>query len=356
MKKILSLVLAAVMLGTCLFAFASCGGAGTTTINIKTGGTGGTYYGFTNAAAPMLSAKTGYTCTTLPSGGSVDSLKSIGIGDCNMAIVQNDTMVNAYNGLTANFANNAIKNFSVLAHVYPEVVQIVCAGKNADAIKTLADLKDSGLSVSIGDMGSGVEANAIALMQKYGLAFTQDAATGAWASEDIEIRNLSVAKSADAMKDGTLDVFFFTSGAPATAITELTTNGNPHGAYMLSLDDAVMESFIADNKIDGKYDVFAKQTITHAQYDFIPEGTVINTIGVTATYIVSNSLSEEVVYNLTKALWESKSDLLTAHSISSNMDVDRAFTTVGNVPVHPGAAKYYRELGQTVENVANIGA
>lgn len=354
MKKILSLALAVAMLGTCLFAFTSCSTG--TTINIKTGGTGGTYYGFTNAAAPMLNEKTGYVCTVLPSGGSVDSLKSIGIGDCNMAIVQNDTMVNAYNGLTANFKDNAIKNFSVLAHVYPEVVQIVCAGKNANKIKSLGDLKGSGLSVSIGDMGSGVEANAIALMQKYGLTFTQNAETGAWSSADIEIRNLSVAKSADAMKDDSLDVFFFTSGAPATSITELTTNGNPKGAYMLGLSDEVMEEFINENKIDGKYDVFAKQTITHAQYDFIPEGTVINTIGVTATYIVSNSLSEEVVYNLTKALWESKADLLNAHSISSNMNVDRAFTTIGNVPVHPGAAKYYRELGQTVENVADIGA
>ncbi len=351
MKKLLTLILATLMLATCILPMASCGA--TTTITIKTGGTGGTYYAFTNAAAPMLGAKTGYTCTVLPSGGSVDSLKSIGIGDCNMAIVQNDTMVNAYNGLTDNFAT-PITNFSVLAHVYPEVVQIVCHGRNADKIKTLADLKGSNLTVSIGDMGSGVEANAIALMTKYGLTFTKGE-DGAWKSDDIQIRNLSVAKSADAVKDDALDVFFFTSGAPATSITELAANGNPKNVYMLSLSDSVMEEFIADNKIDGKYDVFAKQTITHDQYDFIPEGESVSTIGVTATYIVSNSLSEEVVYNLTKALWESRTDLLTAHSISSNMNVDRAFTTVGNVPVHPGAAKYYRELGQTVENVADLG-
>lgn len=352
MKKILSIALAVVMLCACILPMASCGNKNVT-ITIKTGGTGGTYYAFTNAAATYLNEKTGYTCTVLPSGGSVDSLKSIGIGDCNMAIVQNDTMVNAYNGLTDNF-KTPITNFSVLAHVYPEVVQIVCHGRNAGTVKSLADLKGSNLKVSIGDMGSGVEANAIALMTKYGLTFTKDS-NGAWKSEDIQIQNLSVAKSADAMKDDALDVFFFTSGAPATSITELTSNGNPKGAYMLSLSDSVMDAFISENKIDGKYDVFAKQTITHAQYDFIPEGQVINTIGVTATYIVSNSLSEDVVYNLTKALWESRPELLTAHSISSNMDVTRAFTTVGNVPVHPGAARYYRELGQTVDNVADIG-
>ncbi len=353
MKKLLSLVLAAVLLCTAVLTFAACSQNGAA-INIKTGGTGGTYYSFTNAAAPMLANKTGYTCTVLPAGGSVDSLKSIGIGDCNMAIVQNDTMVNAYNGLTDNFKSGAIKNFSVLAHVYPEVVQIVCHGRNADKIKSLGDLKGSGLKVSIGDMGSGVEANAIALMEKYGLSF-EKAADGSWKSDDIQIQNLSVAKSADAVKDDALDVFFFTSGAPATSITELAAGGNAKKVYMLSLDDKVMEEFINENKIDGKYDVFAKQNITHAQYEFIPEGESVKTIGVTATYIVSNELSEEVVYNLTKALWESKPELLTAHSISSNMDVDRAFSTVGNVPVHPGAAKYYKELGQTVENIAEIG-
>lgn len=353
MKKILSLILTVVILSTCVLSFASCGGG--TTINVKTGGTGGTYYAFTNALVPKLNSRTGYNCVVITGNGSVDSLKTIATGDCDMAIVQNDTMVNAYNGLTDNFKDGAIKNFSVLAHVYPEVVQIVCHGRNADKIKTLGDLKGSGLKVSIGDMGSGVEANAIALMTKYGLTFEKNA-DGAWTSPDIQISNLSVANSASEMKDDKLDVFFFTSGAPATSITELTANNNTKGAYMLSLSDEVMEEFIDDNKIDGKYDVFSKQTITHAQYDFIPEGEEINTIGVTATYIVSNSLSEEVVYNLTKALWESKTEMLTAHSVSSNMDVNRALDTIGNIPVHPGAAKYYKELGQTVENIADLNA
>ena len=336
MKKIISLALALtfICLSLCL---SSCGTAKLTVL-IKTGGTGGTYYGFTNTLAPMLAEKTGFTCTVLPAGGSVDSLKSIHSGDCTMAIVQNDTMVNAYNGLTKNFSDGAITDFSVIAHVYPEVVQIVCAGKNSSKVKSLSDLKGSGLSVSIGDIGSGVEANAISLMTKCGLTFTQNA-DGSYTSSDISIRNLSVAKSAEAMKDGALDVFFFTSGAPATSITELTTGGNPTGAYMIGIDDAVMDSFISENKIDGKYAVFAKQTITNAQYSFIPEGTVVNTIGVTATYIVSNKLSEDDVYKLTKALWESKQDMITNYAIAVNMDIEKAFSTVGNVPVHPGAAK-----------------
>jgi TRAP-type uncharacterized transport system substrate-binding protein len=112
-----------------------------------------------------------------------------------------------------------------------------------------------------------------------------------------------------------------------------------------------MNSFIADNKIDGKYDVYSVQPITSAQYDFLGD-TVIKTIGVSATYIISNELSEDVVYNITKAIWESKGSI--GHSVESTMDTKYAYVTIGNVPVHPGAAKYYKELGLTVDNIAKI--
>ena len=151
------------------------------------------------------------------------------------------------------------------------------------------------------------------------------------------------------MKDNRLSVFFFTSGAPATSITELATSNN---IYMIGLSTEVMNEFIADNKINGEYDVYSIQPITNAQYNFIPATEPVYTIGVSATYIISNTLSEEVVYNITKAIWESKGSI--GHSVESTMNTQYAFVTIGNVPVHPGAAKYYRELGLTVDNVAQI--
>ena len=343
MKKLLVLILTA-LLTLSAFSMTACGG--TENITIYTGGTGGTYYAFTNGLQTQLANKTGYTYTVVgDTGGSVANLKAMKSGDCNMAIVQNDTMVNAYNGLTNNFKETgAITNFSVIGQVYPEVIQIVTDDAN---IKSLADLKGSNKSVSIGDVGSGVEANAVALLKKYGIDISFDDAAKKYVSSDITIENLSVAKSADAMKDNKLDVFFFTSGAPATSITEIALAKT---VYMLGLSDEVMNSFIADNKIDGKYDVYSKQPITNAQYSFIPADAPIYTIGVSATYIAANSLSEEVVYNITKALWESKGSI--GHAVESTMDTDYALVTIGNVPVHKGAAKYYKELGYTVENIA----
>lgn len=346
MKKLITILMTAIMaLG--VVAMAGCGGK-KTNITIYTGGTGGTYYAFTNGLQTQLSKKTDYNFTVVgDTGGSVANLKAMQSGDCKMAIVQNDTMVNAYNGFTNNFAQTgAIKNFSVIGQVYPEVIQIVT---DDPSIKTLADLKGSKKSVSIGDVGSGVEANAVALLKKYGVDITFDEGSKKYTSTDITIQNLSVAKSAEAMKDNKLSVFFFTSGAPATSITEIAL---AKSVYMLGLSEQVMAEFIAENKIDNKYDVYSVQPITNAQYSFIPANAPVYTIGVSATYIIANSLSEEIVYNITKAIWESKGSI--GHSVESTMNTDYAFVTIGNVPVHPGAAKYYREIGLTVDNVAQI--
>ena len=335
MKKLITLLMSVVML-LGVTAMSACAN----TITIYTGGTGGTYYAFTNGLQAQLADKTAYKFNVVgDTGGSVANLKAMNNGDCKMAIVQNDTMVNAYNGLTANFAQTgAIKNFSVIGQVYPEVVQIVT---DKATITSLRDLKGSQVKerVSIGDVGSGVEANALALLTAYGVDV----------ENDIEIRNLSVAKSAEAMKDNNLDVFFFTSGAPATSITELAVAKN---VYMLGLDEDIMDAFIAANQIDGQYDVYSKQPITNAQYSFILADAPIKTIGVSATYIVANTLSEEVVYNITKAMWESKGSI--GHDVESTMNTAYAFVTIGNVPVHPGAARYYQELGMTVPNIAEI--
>ncbi|MBQ7982746.1 MAG: C4-dicarboxylate ABC transporter substrate-binding protein, partial [Clostridia bacterium] len=97
-------------------------------------------------------------------------------------------------------------------------------------------------------------------------------------------------------------------------------------------------------KIDGQYEVYGVMPITNEQYSCIPADAPVYTIGVTATFIVSNDLSEEDVYNMTKALWEGKDEIANGHVIAKSMDINNALVTIGNVPVHPGAQKYYDEI------------
>lgn len=337
MKKHISVIILAMVLAVAMLFTTACGGAtggvdadGNVSLKVGTGGPTGTYFAYTNAVGTTLKSVTGYAFDVLSTGGSVANINGIADGDYTMAIVQNDTMIKAFNDLDKeNFKTGAIKDFSVIGQVYSEVVQIVVRGDLKDKVKSLADLK--GMRVSVGDAGSGVYNNAKTLFESYDMTL-----------EDIQENNLSVGDSANAMKDGQLDAFFFTAGVPTTAITELATSMD---VFMLSLGDDVIADFIANNKLDGKYEVYSKQPITHENYDFIPENEPAYTIGVTATFIMSNEVSEEVAYNVTKALWENKEQIAKGHVVGTSMNVKNAVLTIGNIPVHPGAAKYYKEVG-----------
>ena len=126
-------------------------------------------------------------------------------GEADIAIVQNDTMTYAYEGTEGFSDADPIKNFSVMATVYPEVVQIIARADSG--ITSVADL--AGKTVSVGDLGSGVEANAKQILGAVGLTF-----------DDSKAQHLGFGASADAMKDGKCDAAFITAGIPTTAVME----------------------------------------------------------------------------------------------------------------------------------------
>ena len=327
MKKRFGILLALVLAIATVFSSCSNGN----TVRVGTGPNTGVYYAFTNALGSIVQKETGTSLSVVSTGGSVANIIGIDDGDYQMATVQNDTIINAYNGLDSeNFPDGEIKSFSVLGEVFGEVVHIVVRGDLRDSVKTLADLK--GLRVSVGAAGSAVSQNAKELFAAYGMDI----------EKDIIKSNLPLGNAADAVKDGKLDAFFQTTGAPSPAVTELATSKD---IFLLSIEDNVMENFIKNHKIDGKYDCYSIQEITHEQYNFIPEGESVKSIGVSAVLIVSNDLDDETVYGLTKSIWEKKDEIAKAHAVGKAMKVENAYKTVGNVPLHPGAEKYYKEIG-----------
>lgn len=315
-KKILVLALACVM---ALFSLTACGGEKEYTFS--TGGATGTYYGFTTAVAQVLTNNVeNAKFTAVTSGGSKANIEAIADGDAQFGIVQNDVMLNAYNGVN-NFEGNKITSFAVVGTVYPEVCQIIAS--KASGIKTVADL--AGKRVSVGDVGSGVVTNAEQILAAAGLSF-----------DDIEKQNLGVGPSVDAIKAGTLDAFFFTAGIPTTAITELDTSNTEMVA--VSLTEAQISSLTA------QYPHYVRAEIKNEHYpNSIAEGSPAVTIAVKATYIADASLDEDLVYAMTKALWENQATIAAAHNTGKAMDIKTALLGIGNAPVHAGAMRYYEE-------------
>ena len=329
MKKKLALILSAVLVFTMLFLTAcgdktdktpdndaAAGDLSSISINVGTGGSTGTYYGFCNVISSLLKEKTGAQLSIQSSGASKANILDVDDGIVDMAIVQNDVMDYAYNG-TSLFADvGAIKSFSTLGAAYAEVCQIVARADSG--IKTVADLK--GKKVSVGDSGSGVEFNAQQILGAYGIAFA-----------NIDKQNLSFQASADALKDGKIDAFFCTAGAPTVAITDLATTT---GIVLVEIDAEHLAKLQAD------YGFYAEYTVPAGTYNGIDVDA--KTVAVKATFIVSNDLDEETVYQLTKAIYENKDEY--THEKAAEMSLEYAVSSI-SVPFHPGAEKYFKEVG-----------
>ena len=316
MKKRLIAIIAGVMAVTLLAAGCSSSSGSVDKIRLATGGTSGTYYAFGGVVGQALSEATDIAFDVQSTGASKANIGLVADGEVDMAIVQNDVMDYAYNG-TDLFAGEKTDAFSSMAACYAEVCQII-ADPSA-GIESVADLE--GKRVSVGDAGSGVEFNASQILGAYGITF-----------DEIQKQNLSFGDSANAMKDGKIDAFFCTAGAPTTAIMELAATND---IAILSVDGAEAEKLIADYPFYTSYDIPADT------YGLENDAT---TVAVKATFIVSNDLSEDVVYELTKALFENKEAIATGHAKGAELDTTYAVEGV-SVPFHPGAEKYFKEIG-----------
>ncbi|MEF9895772.1 MAG: TAXI family TRAP transporter solute-binding subunit, partial [Clostridia bacterium] len=271
MKKILALVLTLMLLAAIPASAAQY-------LYIATGGTSGTYYALGGELANLFGKNIEGLEVNAPStGASAENIRLVNAGDAELGIVQNDVADYAYNGTNA-FEGEQIQTFSAVASMYPEFVQLVV--HKDSGIKTLADLK--GKRVSIGAAGSGVFFNAVQYLEVAGLTI-----------EDIDAQYLSFAESSDAIKNRQIDAAFITAGIPNAAIQEL---GATSSVEVVSLDQATVDALIA------AYPFYAQVIIPAGTYP--SQETDVTTVAIRAILIAKNDLDEELVYNITKTLYE----------------------------------------------------
>ena len=285
---------------------------------LATGGTSGTYYPFGGAIANIWNTKIeNMNVTAQATGASAENLRLISKGDAEFATVQNDVMDYAYRGSDM-FAGQKLPNLASIGTLYPEVVQI--AASKSSGITTVADLH--GKRVSVGDAGSGVEFNAKQILEGYGITF-----------DDISKNNLSFKESAEGLQNGTLDACFITAGVPNSALQELAFTA---GLVLIPVNGAEADS------ICNKYSFYTKTIIPAGTY----KGTDVDTeaLAIKATLAVNANLDENTVYDMTKALFENLEELGTAHAKGKEVSAESAVTGI-SVPFHPGAAKYFKEIG-----------
>jgi len=307
--------LIAILLALVVLAMALTGCSGETKLKMATGGTTGTYYAFGGVISQTLSSKIeGLSFDVQSTGASKANVYLVADGEVEMALAQNDVMDYAYNG-TGTFDGEVVTDFYAMAALYAEHCQVV-------ATKDITDISQlAGKRVSVGDAGSGTEFNTRQILEAYGISF-----------DDIEVQYLSFGDSATAMKDGKIDAFFCTAGAPTTAVVELATT---HEINVLNIDDEHFQTLVA------AYPFYSHVTIPAGTYNGVDE---VKTVAVKASYIVDKELDEQLVYDMTKALFENKEEITVGHAKGAELDPAYAVDGI-SVPFHPGAEKYFKEVG-----------
>ena len=325
MKKFLALILSLAM----VFALVACGGEKTddnqnndgdtsspVSITLATGGTSGTYYAVGGVLKTVLGDK--LTLSTLnveSTGASVANVNMITDGEAQMAILQSDVINYAHEG-TNSFDGAPETDALWVAGIYNETVQILAK----PGINTVADLK--GKTVCVGDVGSGTEINAWQVLGAAGLT-----------KDDVNAVNGSFQDGVDQLKDGKIDAAFTVAGAPPTAIVDYATTNTLN---LISLTDEELAA------IQEAYPFLIRDDLPSTTYTGMTGDVVC--VAIQATLVASKDLSEDVVYEFVKAMFDNKDALTEGHAKFGFLDPETA-SAGATVTMHPGAEKYYKEIG-----------
>ncbi len=307
-------IVSGVFLAVLLLMLSGCGGH---RMMMGTGGTSGTYYAFGGVLAQYMKNFTGYSVTAVSTAASKANIQSIGDGDYQMGFTQSDVMTYAWEGSKSFEKDGPCRDFRVLGALYAETVQLITMKKD---ITSVSDLK--GRSVSIGAPGSGVYFNAVDVLEAAGLSV-----------DDIKPQYQSFDDSKEALKDGQIDAAFIVAGAPTSAITELATT---NGVFLIPVDGELRD------KIMDTCPYYAPIQIPADTYPGQPDP--IETITIKATMVVDADLDEDVVYQLTAAIFDHKEEIALENAKGAELSVENATSGIA-VPFHAGAARYFAEHG-----------
>ncbi|MEN9630607.1 MAG: hypothetical protein RJA10_3835 [Pseudomonadota bacterium] len=289
---------------------------------IATGGTGGTYYPLGGMLAQLISNKATVggqkvSATAEAAGASVGNARLLGNKEVESAFVAADILDAAYNG-TGQFNGAPLRNLRALGALYPETVQLIT---RADmGINSVRDLK--GKSVSSGAPGSGQYQLLTDLLRVHGMS-----------RSDVKEDSSSFTQAVDKIKDGNLHATLITAGVPTSAVTDFAQS---HALKVIPLSGPE----IAELRKQQPY--YAEVPLPANTYK--GQTAAVPTLAVMAVWATHDAVSENVAYEVTKALYENTATMAQVHVQGKNISLATALA-VGTAPMHPGSLRYFREKG-----------
>ena len=300
---------------------------------IGTGGTAYTYYPVGGMIANAISKPPGsrecgkggscgvpnLIASAVSSRGSVDNVNAIISGVRNSGFAQSDVAYWAYTGTGTMEGKEPAKDLRTIAALFQEHIHLVALKKSN--INSVKDLK--GKRVSLDEPGSGTYVDAKLILESNGLS-----------TSDVKAEALKGKAATDALRNGKVDAIFVVAGYPTGAIVELASAVD---IKLVPIDGAGAKA------LTSKYGFFSESPIPSGTYEGVDQ---VNTVAVGAQWFTSAKEDSELIYQITKALWNKESRKLmdVGHAKGKTITPDTALSGVG-VPLHPGAEKFYKEAG-----------
>jgi len=293
-------------------------------LSIGTGGTGGVYYPLGGGLAALISKFVpGVEATAEVTAGSIANLQLIGSGKSELAFTMADAAWDAQNGLEK-FKDQRVA-LRTLVVFYPNRMHV--ATVEGTGINKFADLK--GKRVSTGAPVSGTEVMAMRLIEAFGMD----------PNKDMTRERLSVAESVNAIKDGKIDALFWVGGVPTAAISDLAATPGKKIKLIEHGDGA--------ENMRKKYGpIYVKNQILANAYPGETRDTT--NVDVWNLIVVPEKADENLVYQITKTMFEKKEELVKVHKDAAFLELTNQATGASPIPFHPGAARYLKERGITV--------
>ena len=292
-------------------------------ITIGTGGVTGVYYPTGGAICRLVNKgrkEHGIRCSVESTGGSVYNINTIREGELEFGVAQSDWQYHAFNGTSKFEEAGAFEGLRAVFSVHPEPFTVVA---RADAgISSFEDLK--GKRVNIGNPGSGQRGTMEVLLEAMG-----------WTTDDFALATeLKAAEQSAALCDNQIDAMVYTVGHPSGSIQEATTACD---SVLVNVSGEAVDKLIADNSF------YRTATIPGGMYRGSDNDT--STFGVGATFVSSDAVSEVAVYAVVSSVFNNFDDFKKLHPAFANLTPEEMSSAGLSAPIHPGAAKYYKEKG-----------
>ena len=292
-------------------------------ITIGTGGVTGVYYPTGGAICRLVNKGRkdhGIRCSVESTGGSVYNINTIREGELEFGVAQSDWQYHAFNGTSKFEDAGAFEKLRAVFSVHPEPFTVVARADSG--ITNFDDLK--GKRVNIGNPGSGQRGTMEVLLEAKG-----------WTTGDLALASeLKAAEQSAALCDNQIDAMVYTVGHPSGSIQEATTACD---SVLVTVDGGAVQGLIDDNSY------YRSATIPGGMYR--GSDADVSTFGVGATFVTSSDVSEDAVYAVVSSVFENFDDFKKLHPAFANLDPQEMASAGLSAPLHPGAAKYYREKG-----------